>query len=470
MIHKSKNDALNAYLQSLLGKDFSAYLEAPGEPSAIRINTLKSTNKQFLAFLDKNRVEYKKIPFNKDGYILKSDDLPLSHSLAFFEGAFQYQGLSSQLPAIVLNAKQGERVLDMAAAPGSKSTQLAALMGGQGELVLNDISRRRLQPLHVNMQRSGASNYYILKIRGENLSRLYPEYFDKILVDAPCTALGTLSTNNEVFSWWSLEKLKKLSKIQYQMLLSAIKSLKVGGELVYSTCSIAPEENELLIEQIIHKFPVKIIDIPENIHSQFNKGWTLYNEHEISKQMNKATRIWPHSQSMEGFFVIKLKKTDRLEKTNLRKPVPMRNTLSSDNPEIEKILENLSFRWGIPDDVWKSFRYILTKSKIWMIGKGIEKIPIEGFVSGGLLLGEKRISGWKLVNSSVQVLSEHISKGRISITDQALKILFREGEVKVRNLDADYYILDVNGKAVGSLYHKDGTVRLHLPHAFNLVI
>ena len=469
-MHKNrKNIELEQYLRSLLGSESMSFLKATPEPAAVRVNTLKSSKQRLEKLLDRNHYTYQRIPFNPEGYRLKSDPLPLSHSLDFFEGIFQYQGISSQLPAICLDVKPGERVLDLTAAPGSKSTQLAALMKQKGILVLNDSSHSRLQALQANMQRCGATNFYILKNRGEKIHRLYPEYFDKILLDAPCSALGTLSSKKEVYSWWSEEKLKKLSLIQYQLLLSAIKSLKVGGMLVYATCSIAPEENEQLIDKIVQKFPVRIMPLPPEIYSQFAPGWLSYRENRFPDAMKYAIRIWPHQHDGEGFFIVKLKKTDSLNQ-GITKGLSWQETLTSGHPEVKLALEDLSRRYGIPEENWPGYRYIMTKSRLWMLAKEIIKVPLDRFLSGGLLLGEKKISGWKLVNASVQVYSAEISKRRISLSDQKMKILFREGKVAHGKLDDGYYILDYQGRAVGSLYYAKRILQMRLPHAFNLAV
>ena len=461
-----KNTELNIYLKSLLGQNYSAFLSAPPEPSAIRTNTLKAKPDQIRDLLETYRYSYKNISFNAEGFILKSDPIPLSHSLPFFEGLFQYQGVSSQLPVMILDVKAGDKVLDMTAAPGSKSSQLAAKLAKKGELVLNDSSYNRLQGLQANMQRSGAINHLVLKQRGENLSRIYPEYFDKILLDAPCTALGTYFSTSEKYSWWSDKKLEKLSRLQYQLVVSAIKCLKRNGVLVYSTCSVAPEENELMIEKIIRKYPVKIVEITKNVSSQFESGWSEYNKTAISKELKKSLRIWPHIHNYEGFFVIKLKKTSGLDTENDNISTDFFKTETSDQPEIAEVLHQLSETWGIERSIWKKYRYILTKTRIWMLTVNIQQVPADNFVSGGLLLGEQRLNGWKLVNGSAQYLSEHISNRRISLSEKEMESLFREGKVKYKNMADDYYVLEFNGRIIGSLYHERGTLRIRLPHLF----
>lgn len=464
------NKALESYLKNLLGDQTDNFLASEPESTAIRINNLKSSVIDFQNTLDSYQYRYHSISFNKDGFVLEDDPLPLSHTLSFFEGKFQYQGISSQIPAIILDPQPGQKVLDMAAAPGSKSSQLAVLMQNRGELVLNDSSRRRLQALQVNMQRSGAVNHYTLKNRGENLARIYPAYFDKILLDAPCSALGTLATSREVRSWWSEQKLEKITRIQYQLLVSALKALKTDGELVYSTCTITPEENELMIQKILKKFPVRIMEIDERIGLKFSKGWTKYQNYPIATDMEKARRIWPHHHGMEGFFIIKLQKTEDLPSKISAIPATWKETYPPDQKDVRDILDNISERWGVETRVWNNYRYILTKERIWMVGSEIERIPIENFISGGVLLAEKRLFGWKPVNASVQILSDQLRNNRIIFNEQQLKSLFKNGSFEYANLSSDYYILEYEKRAIGTLYHRNGTVHIRLPHAFNLTV
>ncbi len=406
MIHTIPNESLDHYLDTLLGDDKDSFLSAPAEPMAVRLNSLKSSVEYLPGFLKKNEQSFEKLAFTESGYALNSEKPPLSHTIAFFEGNFQYQGISSQIPSIVLNPQPGEKVLDMTAAPGSKSTQIAAMMQQKGILVLNDCSRRRLQGLQTNMQRCGALNFYILKERGEKLSRIYPEYFDKILIDAPCSALGTLSTNRQVRHWWSETKLEKLTELQYRLLVSAFKSLKIGGEMVYSTCSVAPEENEKVIEKLLWKFPLQIVTIPENIRQGYDKGWTEYEGAALPEDLAKAVRVWPHKHNQEGFFVIKLIKTAGWKKDSEAAKISWKETQSHTNETIVTILEAMSEQWGINKETWCKYRYLLTKDRIWMTSQEIERVPDDNFISAGILLGERRISGWKLTNSSAQILSE----------------------------------------------------------------
>jgi 16S rRNA (cytosine1407-C5)-methyltransferase len=461
-----QNVELDNYLQNLFGKEKENFLNAPAESKAIRINSLKISREEFLYRMNSRNVDYQPLPFYELGLELINDPLPLSHTIDFFLGYFQYQGISSQIPALVLNPKPGEKVLDIAAAPGSKSTQLAALMQNEGELYLNDISHGRLQPLNVNAQRAGLTNHVIMNLAGERYGSLFPEYFDKILVDAPCTALGTLATNPEVIGWWSLDKLNKLCVSQRQLLISAVKTLKPGGELVYSTCSVTPEENEVQIQWLIENYPVEILDIP--LHRYFPSIETANSNFKFCDGLSKSIRIFPHVHDAEGFFVIRLRKTDSIPARPNSKKMEWIGTQGWDDSLIKNELLSISAKWGIDENIWADFRYIRTRNRIWMMSPAIERVLSERFQNAGLLLGENKLRGWKLTNQSVQFLNRAITKRKIELEENALIDLFAHGTIPFKGTDSDYYALEWDNTAIASVYMDNDTIKLRLPHSFRL--
>ncbi|MEJ2052643.1 MAG: RsmB/NOP family class I SAM-dependent RNA methyltransferase [Calditrichaceae bacterium] len=434
------------------------------------MNTLKTDRRYIVNLLNRLNVEYCELPFNSLGIMLKADKVPLSHTLDFFLGYFNYQGISSQIPALALDPQPGEKVLDIAAAPGSKSTQIAALMENRGELYLNDISKGRLQSLNVNVQRAGVLNEIILNMAGERFGTLFAEYFDKILVDAPCTALGTLPGSPEVAGWWSYHKLEKLCVSQKQMLISALKALKPGGELVYSTCSIAPEENEALIQWLLDNYPVKILKIPLKKHISCDDGLTNYNGQSFDREMAGAIKIYPHEHGMEGFFVIKLKKHGSIGKKDKSVTVSFIPTLHYNEDEIKNELNSISDLWGINHSVWKDFRFIKTSQRIWMMCRKIKQVPAQRLHNAGILLAERRLSGWKLTNQSAQYLNGEINHRKIELTDKQLISFFADGSMKITGLEYGYYVLERESKAVATLYSANGQIKIRLPHVFRLAV
>lgn len=233
---------------------------------------------------------------------------------------------------------------------------------------------------------------------------------------------------------------------------------------------MAPEENELVIDKIIKKYPVQIQRIEKDFKSKFDDGWTSYNEMLISDKMGDSLRVWPQIHFSEGFFVAKLKKTGKVYLEKEPESVKSITTETADSPAIKQVLMELSDSWGIDPAIWINYRYLLTKTRLWMMGPDIEKFPMDNFVSGGLLLGEQRLKGWKLVNGSAQYFSDNITERRIALSDQEVKTLFQTGKVTYKNLTEDYYALEYGGRIIGSIYHEKSRLRIRLPHLFTRIV
>ncbi len=463
-----ENKQLKAYLKSILGDQITAFWNAKPEPRAIRVNTLKTSKQEVEARLRELGVSFKEVSFNPLGLIIEDDFLPLSQTIDFFLGKFYYQGVSSQIPPLVLNPQPDHRVLDMTASPGSKSTQIAALMENKGFLVLNDFSLKRLQALNTNIQKVGAVNYAVYRQQGERIGNLLPEYFDKVLLDAPCTALGIIHSHPEVYSWWTQRRMQKIIEKQRQLLISAYKALKVGGEMVYSTCSIAPEENEALIQFMLDQYPLEIVPLEAHWHERFLPGFTEYNGQKFTPEMQNAIRIFPHVHDMEGFFVIKLRKIGKKRKERA-KPKTFK-TIAHDDPEVAQGLQQISEQWGIPEEQWPNYRFIKTRDRLWMVYNQITEIPEENFLNAGLLLGEKRISGWKLPNDSIQYFSRFITKRHLTLGEPRLLELFKTGMTSVPEAEDGYFALSYKGQAIGSLFVQNRRAKMRLMHRFKIIL
>jgi 16S rRNA (cytosine1407-C5)-methyltransferase len=313
-------------------------------------------------------------------------------------------------------------------------------------------------------------NHLIYNLPGARYGNLFPEYFDKILVDAPCTALGTLSTNREIWQWWSHEKLNRLIDIQKTLLISALKALKVGGELVYSTCSLAPEENEFQIENLCRKYPVEIVPPPNDWYRVYDHGFSKHNAVAAKEILDGSLRVYPHRHGQEGFYMVKLRKVGSVSQNKKTKAHSLLQTYSFDCPEISSALEELSGNWGMPVEIWNSYRYFRTKERIWMFNPEIVAFPEEQFLNGGLLLAEKRLHMWKLSHQSVQFFSNYICKRNIELGDEELISLLAKGQIDMAGIENGYYALEKNRIPFASIFVQDGMCKIRLPHSFRLVL
>lgn len=281
-----------------------------GSLPTFRINTLKASRDEVISSLLADGFEVEELPWYADAYILKNKTkAELLQTTAVKQGHIYLQGLSSMIPVLVLDPKPEELILDMAAAPGSKTTQIATLMQNTGELSANDKSRDRLYKLKPLLEQQGVTNTKVINVSGEYLWKKLPEYFDRVLVDAPCSMEGRfLATEPKSYEDWSPKKVKMLSSIQKYMLRSAISCTKVGGTIVYSTCTLSPEENEEVIDWILEKEQENVV--LETIRFgglETMPGLTKWKTKVFHPEIEKTIRVLP-SETMEGFFVAKFKK------------------------------------------------------------------------------------------------------------------------------------------------------------------
>ncbi len=307
-------------------------------PRSFRINTLKITHKECLSELKSLKIPLEPVLGFPNAFILKDSEEKLTKTDCYKKGYVYIQNLSSMIPALILDPKPGERILDIAAALGSKTTQIAAYMENKGEILANDRSRERIYKLTAVLKQYGVSFstqrhsgersdsrirnesdsgqarmtdelVTIANFPGEMLWKFYPEYFDKALVDVPCSMEGRVSTlDPETYKDWTLRKIKSLIQTQRYLLRSAVSCTKPEGLIVYSTCTLAPEENEGIIDWLLRteKGAVELEEIKiENL--ELSEGLTHWKNKVFDRSLTKTARVWP-SSLMEGFYVAKIRK------------------------------------------------------------------------------------------------------------------------------------------------------------------
>ncbi len=298
-------------------KDYQTYLEIlkTRPVRSIRCNKLKISPEDL-----KKRLEEKNWEISQPwkGYpeimVVENDLEPgeLGRAIEHILGYYYIQELASMLPIIALKPQPKEIVLDLCAAPGSKTTQASAEMQNTGTIIANELSMGRLKILASNLERCGVTNNIITKKEGIALCKKMKTQnieFDKILVDAPCSGEGTLRSSYQTYLMWNPKTIKSLSKLQKKLVTATIEILKVGGEIVYSTCTHAPEENEEIVNYIIENFPnMQIQKISMPIRAR--EGMTSWENKEFSKEVKLAQRVYPHDNNTEGFFLAKFKKVE----------------------------------------------------------------------------------------------------------------------------------------------------------------
>lgn len=274
---------------------------------SIRANTLKISAVELKSRIEKNW-SLQPIPWCKEGFWIshkKEERRDIGNLLEHHLGYFYVQDASSMIPPLVLQPKPGELVLDMCAAPGSKTTQMAAMMQNRGIIIANELSGERIKSLGINLQRSGILNVVVTNMTGYGFKTIQ---FDKILLDAPCTGTGTIMKSPRILNWWNPQAAKRLASQQKKLLETAFNNLKEGGELVYSTCTLEPEEDEGVINWLLEKYPsarLEEIKLPGLKHSP---AVLQFEKETYSPEIKKCLRIWPQDNDTEGFFIAKIKK------------------------------------------------------------------------------------------------------------------------------------------------------------------
>ena len=261
-------------------------------PLTIRINKIKTDCDKIKNILNANNIKYKEVSFYKDALIIENYNKKDFENLDIYEnGEIYFQSLSSMLPPIILNPKEGENILDMAAAPGGKTTQISAISSGKSYITACEKNKIRCDRLKYNLQKQGVGNVNVMQEDARKLSDFFS--FDKILLDAPCSGSGTESVFNPKFTE---ELIQRSAKTQEELLTKALKILKKDGEMVYSTCSILKEENEKVLNKVLKKFNAKIVPIEKIEGIEY-----------LPVEIEGTLCILP-TELYEGFFVAKIRK------------------------------------------------------------------------------------------------------------------------------------------------------------------
>ena len=275
---------------------------------SIRVNTLKISAKELKKRLEKDWT-LKEIPWCKEGFWIehsKKERRDIGNLIEHSLGYFYTQEAASMIPPIVLNPKPDDVVLDIAASPGSKTTQIAQYMKNKGILIANDYTFERMKPLSINLQRCGITNTIVTLMEGQWFKKSGIE-FDKVLVDAPCSGTGTIRKSLKTIGIWNPDMVRRLSITQKQLIETGFNLLKEDGILVYSTCSLEPEENEDVVNFLLNKYEnAKLEEIKLNLKN--SPAIVEFENKEYTDEIKKCLRIWPQDNDTEGFFVAKIRK------------------------------------------------------------------------------------------------------------------------------------------------------------------
>lgn len=313
-------------MQKLLQTEYEAFLQSYEKPlqKALRINPLKTSEEAFEAQVDwKLRpVPWEPMGRYYDATLKEEQDGPGKHPF-HQAGVYYIQEPSAMAPVAYLDPQPGERILDLCAAPGGKTTQIGARMDGQGVLVCNEIHPARAKILSENIERFGIRNGYVCNETPQKLEKAFPEYFHRILVDAPCSGEGMFRKNEEAEVEWSPDVVEMCAGRQREILECAVHMLLPGGRLVYSTCTFAPAENEGNIQWLLDTFPEMQLADTEKIAGM--EGGREAFLQKGNPDITKTIRLWPHKVDGEGHFLAVLQKRELNTNKNAGKEKSKKN-------------------------------------------------------------------------------------------------------------------------------------------------
>lgn len=451
--------------------DLAVLKEFSGKPlrKCMRVNTLKMEVGEFEHYAKDQNWNLLPILWSDEGFFIDREDRSkaLGKDLLHLLGYTYMQEASSMLPVALLDPKPGDTVLDMAAAPGSKSTQIAARMNCQGVIVANDMKENRLHTLMTALHRLGVTNAIVTKKMGQWFGKNMTGRFNRVLIDAPCTGQGTSRKDSSALTYCSTHSIGKNAKLQRELLEAAVHAASINGRIVYSTCTLTPEENEDVVHSILEKYPDQLEVVDPRTIVRWDCSQAIEDSNRVQKSIGKEEmpmlRIWPQTYDSEGFFSAVLTKTaptidavkvDLVQRTEDILP----------KSRVREICEFLEGRFGIG---FKNENETILQSneRLWIVhDKTLKfKMPCPHF-GIGLPFG-------KLLSKSPVMIDHDLATLRgSSVTDNVIDLTGEQWNDILRGQDIDCdpellgnILLRYNGMCVSRGRARDGRCKNHLP-------
>ncbi|WP_219816715.1 16S rRNA (cytosine(1407)-C(5))-methyltransferase RsmF [Citrobacter amalonaticus] len=403
--------------------DFLAACQRPLRRS-LRVNTLKISVDDFLALTSHYGWSLTPIPWCAEGFWIERDNdasLPLGSTAEHLSGLFYIQEASSMLPVAALFADDTspQRIMDVAAAPGSKTTQIAARMGNQGAILANEFSASRVKVLHANMSRCGIGNVALTHFDGRVFGAALPEMFDAILLDAPCSGEGVVRKDPDALKNWSVESNLEIAATQRELLNSAFHALRPGGTLVYSTCTLNRDENESVVEWLLETWPEAVEILPLG---------DLFPEAERALTDAGFLHVFPQIYDCEGFFVARLRKTQSIPPL----PAPTYKVGKFPfSPMKNREAENIILAANAVGIQWNENLHLWQRDKeVWLFSTEIE--PLIGkvrFSRPGIKLAETHNKGYRWQHEAVIALANPCHDNAFELSSQEAEEWYRGRDV-----------------------------------------
>lgn len=377
-------------MKTMLGTEYQDYLNSMKEDTrtAFRVNTNKIAQEQFM---DICPFQTEPVPWNEKGFYYNADeDMPSKHPY-YYAGLYYIQEPSAMIPASLLPVEEGDRVLDLCAAPGGKATELAAKLHGTGLLVANDISVSRAMALAKNLQIAGTGNAVVTAETPQNLAAVLSGFFQKVLIDAPCSGEGMFRRDPGMVKSWLAHGPEYYASIQTEILESAYELLAPGGDMVYSTCTFSPLEDEGMIQSFLKKHPdMTICEVPRYPgYSEGRPDWVPDGD----PALKKCVRIFPHRAEGEGHFAVLLHKQGKAGRAYAESEMwDKKGTDLRSNKQKQKTQEGIEefFQMILPE-AGIEFKKLSRKKDIYVV-ETLAAGQMKGLriVAGGLIIGSDK--------------------------------------------------------------------------------
>ena len=439
----------------------------------LRVNTFKMDVKEFKTYAKKHQWKLDPVPWCKEGFFIDREDrsVPLGKDLLHLMGITYMQEASSMLPVAMLDPQPGERILDMAASPGSKSTPIAAKMNGRGELGATDMQEARLQTLKAALKRLGIINVLVTKKMGQWFGKHMTGRFDRVLIDAPCTGQGTARKDSSALTYCSFHSIGKNAKLQRELIEAAVHATKIGGRIVYSTCTLTPEENEDVVFSALQKFPNQLEVVDPSTINDWDCNQAIEDSYKVQESLESnikhietpMLRIWPQTYDSEGFFCAVLKKTAPTREAKRFDLVKSDKDVLSTG-RIKEVCEFLESRFG------KSFKnksevILQSKERLWITTEDVYKFKLPCPNAGiGLPFGKTLIKSPVMIDHDLATLRGSDTEGNvIDLTEEQWKLLARGQDI---DCDPELFgkvLLRYNGMCIGRGNAKEGRCKNQLP-------
>ncbi len=414
-------------MQNILGEEYEDFLASYEQPRnfGLRVNGDKISPREFEQL---SEFHLTRIPWTENGYYYEAQDAPARHPF-YYAGLYYLQEPSAMTPASRLPVHPGERVLDLCAAPGGKATELGARLHGQGVLVANDISASRAKALLKNLEISGVSNAFVTNEVPAKLAAEFPEFFDKILVDAPCSGEGMFRKDPDVAKVWDVQKPLNCAKQQKEIISRAAQMLAPGGQLLYSTCTFSPEENEEVIAYLLEsRGDMEVLEMEG--YEGFSQGFATEEHPELSR----CVRIWPHHMNGEGHFVALLRKApvDMPESVEISSEKEQRATTERIRSDLRASKQEKAVLEEFFTDVTMEidWKYVeVRKGQVYFVPKALGERKGLVFLRNGLYLGEIRKDRFEPSQSFAMALKKEEFVSAIDLDARDERILrYLKGE------------------------------------------